>query len=122
MPRELVGEIGVDSGSVMIIDPGYLNDPMRWKPEKFLESVSKFEAEHNYHMASNMKRLYTEKSQLQKLVGNWDGFCKDADESNFEPREYAGGIITPTRHGDGGYPVYVTRDKEGRVKKMEIVF
>ncbi len=119
MAREYVGEVGVDSGSVMIIDPCYLNDPMRWKPEKFLEGVKKFEAEGNSHMAQNMQRLYKEKTELQNIISDWDKYCK---EENHEPREYAGGVISPTKDGDGGFPVYVHRNKEGRVTKMEIVF
>jgi len=122
MAREYVGEVGVDSGSVMIIDPCYLNDPLRWKVDKFEESAKKAEKEGNYPMASNMKRLATEKGQLKNLISNWDQYCKDSEIRKYQPCEYAGGVISPTRNGDGGFPVYVHRDKEGRVKKMEIIF
>ena len=122
MARELVGEVGVDSGSVMIIDPCYLNDPMRWKPKKFLEGVKKFKAEGNDHMAWNMERLALEKTELQNISSNWKAYCDDPKVQKHEPMEYAGGVISPTRNGDGGFPVYVTKDKEGRVKKLEIIF
>jgi hypothetical protein len=119
MARELVGEIGVDSGQVIIIDPGYLNDPKRWNPKRLLELAEEHFEKQEYNMGHNTKRLAKEKQELQNMILNWPEFCK---ESTHEPREYAGGVISPTRHGDGGYPVYVTRDKEGRVKKLEVVF
>jgi hypothetical protein len=122
MAREYVGEVGVDSGSVMIVDPCYLNDPMRWKPEKFLEGFKKFQKEGNDQMATNMQRLYTEKTELQNIISNWDQYCKDSEQRKYQPCEYAGGVISPTKDGDGGFPVYVHRDKNGRVKKMEIIF
>jgi hypothetical protein len=122
MAREFIGTVGVDSGSVMIIDPCYLNDPMRWKTEKFAESAEKADAEGNYPMASNMRRLFTEKTQLQNLISDWDKYCEDSKDRDYQPCEYAGGVISPTRNGDGGFPVYVHRDKDGRVKKMEIIF
>ena len=122
MARELVGEVGVDSGSVMIIDPCYLNDPMRWKPKKFLEGSKKYESEGDHRMAANMLRLATEKAELQNIISNWDNYCKDSKVQKHEPMEYAGGVISPTRNGDGGFPVYVTKDNEGRVKKLEIIF
>ena len=119
MARELVGEIGVDSGSVMIIDPCYLNDPMRWNPKKMGEMAIEHEKKGEDRMAWNSRRLEKEKTELQNIISNWKAYC---DEANHEPREYAGGVISPTRNGDGGFPVYVHRDKDGRVKKLEVVF
>ena len=117
--RELVGRIGVDSGSIMIIDPCYLNDPLRWNPEKLEKMAKVHEDKGEDRMAKNTYRLAKEKRELQNLISNWPQYCM---ESTHDPRAYASGIITPTRNGDGEYPVYVTKDKEGRVKKMEIIF
>lgn len=120
--RELVGEIGVDSGSVIIIDPGYLTDPSRWDIKNLLRLAREQEDKNEFPHASNTKRLAREKGELQNMILNWNKFCLDAQDSDHKPRKYAGGVITPTRHGDGGYPVYVTKDDEGRVKKMEVIF
>ncbi len=122
MKREYVGSIGVDSGSVMIVDPCYFNDPMRWNPKLISEMAIQNEKEGNIRMASNSRRIAKEKTELQNIVQNWNNFCADSAKANFEAREYAGGIISPTRNGDGEYSVYVTKDKDGNVKKMEIEF
>ncbi len=122
MKREFVGTIGVDSGSVMIVDPCYFNDPMRWNPKLISEMAIQNEKEGNIRMASNSRRIAKEKTELQNIIGNWNNFCADSAKANFQPREYAGGVISPTRNGDGEYSVYVTKDKDGNVKKMEIQF
>ena len=122
MARELVGEIGVDSGQVFIVDPCYLNDPLRWNPKKMLQFAKEHEKKGEDRMAANSYRLAKEKTELQNLIKDWSAVCKDSEQAKHEPRMYASGIISPTRHGDGGFPVYVHRDDEGRVKKMEIIF
>ncbi len=122
MKREYVGSIGVDSGSVMIVDPCYFHDPMRWNPKVISEMAIQDEKDGNTKMATNSRRLAQEKTELQNIVQNWYNVCIDAEKANFEPREYAGGVISPTRHGDGEYCVYVTKDRDGNVKKMEIEF
>lgn len=119
MTREYIGTCGVDSGSILIIDPCYLNDAKRWNPAKLVKLAEEYKKKGEDTSSVNCRRLATEKNQLQNILFDWKAYC---NESNHEPREYAGGVISPTRHGDGGFPVYVHRDKEGRVKKMEIVF
>ena len=52
---------------------------------------------------------------------DWDGFCNSLRDTEL-PTENNSGVLTDNRIGDGEYPVYVTKDKDGRVKKMEIVF
>ena len=118
--RELVGSIGVDSGSVMIVDPCYLNDVMRWNPKKMSEFAEEFEKKGEYDRAYNSRRMAKEKTELQNIASNWKKVCDDMEKGM--PREYASGIITHTKDGDGQYNVYVTRTSDGRVKKMEIIF
>jgi hypothetical protein len=84
MTRELVGHCGVDSGTILIIDPCYI----KHSPEIYDES-------------------------------KWGDFCMKLDNL---PKEICQGVVTTTRYGDGNYPVYVTKDSDGNVKKMEIVF
>lgn len=119
MKREYVGTCGVDSGSILIIDPCYLNDAKRWDPKHLEEMAEEHKLKGEDFMAKNTMRLAKEKRELQNLCFDWKAYC---NESNHEPREYASGVISPTRNGDGGFPVYVTKDKEGRVMKMEIIF
>ena len=120
--RELIGKIGVDSGLIMIVDPCYLNDTMRWNPKKILEIAEEMEKKGEYKQASNSRRIAKEKTELQNIASNWDQFCLDREIVKNEPTAYASGIVTPTRLGDGQYNVYVTRTSDGRVKKMEIIF
>ena len=120
--RELIGKIGVDSGLIMIVDPCYLNDVMRWNPKKILEIAEEMEKKGEYERAHNSRRIAKEKTELQNISSNWDQFCSDREIVKNEPTAYASGIVTPTRFGDGEYPVYITKDSDGRVQKMEIIF
>ncbi len=122
MKREFVGKIGVDSGSVMIVDPCYFHDPTHWDPQQIIQIATEEAKNGDCKTAINSMRLAKEKTELQNIIGNWDNVCIDAEKANFEPREYAGGVISPTRNGDGEYCVYVTRDRDGKIKKMEIEF
>ena len=89
MTRELVGYCGVDSGTILIIDPCYLNRiPELTDPDKWADACD---------------MIYPK-------------------GKNDLPKEIFQGVMTNTRFGDGHFPVYVTKDAEGRVKKMEIVF
>ena len=119
MTREFVGTCGVDSGSILIIDPCYLNEAKRWNPERLEKLAKEYKDKGDNFQFVNTMRLAKEKRQLQNMCFDWKAYC---EESNHEPREYASGVISPTRHGDGGFPVYVHRDKDGNVKKMEIIF
>ena len=122
MKRILIGKIGVDSGSVMIIDPCYLNDAQRWNPSNLLKMAEEHLAKGEIDRANHTKRFAQEKTELQNVTANWSGFCEDAKQADHKPRPYASGIVSPTRNGDGEFPVYATFDAEGRVKKLEIVF
>lgn len=118
MTRELIGHIGVDSGSVMLVDPCYFNDPLRWDTVKILELANEAKLNGNLKQYENSMRIYKNKKEIQNIVKDWDQYC---NEYKNEPRKYAGGIISPTG-GDGTFAVYITKDKTGKIKKMEIVF
>lgn len=92
--RKQIGQISVDSGLVMIGDPCYV--------------------------------IHTDKPKEQ-LGKNWEEFCKiigDKDVTNFSHRQQDGEMATVlyTPWGDGVYPIYATYSKNGRIKKVEIVF
>jgi hypothetical protein len=120
--KKLVGHIGVDSGSIMVIDPCYFNSPERWNLEH-LEKLEGFAKEHEakgeIRMADNTRRFAKEKREMHNIVADWDSYCT---ESTHTAREYAGGVITPTRNGDGQFPVYAHYDKDNKIKKLEVVF
>ncbi len=123
MSRELVGYIGVDSGSVMICDPGYCNqDSGPSNPENMIASGKKEMENGNYERGSHWVKVGEKNLEQKNILTNWKQFCDDSEKADFQPREYGLGVISSTRYGDGEFPVYVTKDKEGRVKKMEVIF
>ena len=98
MNWEKIGIFGVDAGLCWIGDPCYLSDgrgPMQ----------------------------------------NWDAFCKELDRHDKHPLDrhdkhpgaaqfyqFDQGLAVHTGYGDGTYPVYVKRSKEGRILGMLISF
>jgi len=90
---EKVGYIGVDSGQVMLIDPCYIKKD--------------FENEYGDKPGLNYSGA-CEASLSKKCCGNFGGndmaFC------------------TGTTHGDGVYPVFVRRNRNGRVTAIMIDF
>jgi len=120
MIKKLIGHCGVDSGMIMIIDPCYLHDVHRYV--KALPAMIKNnEKDPDKEFYDNAVRFYKSKQQAINITEDWKQLCKD-QEKNSEPQEYASGIISHTRGGDGSFPVYAYFDKENRVKKLEIVF
>ena len=87
------GFIGVDSGQVMLIDPCYIG--------------------------KDFANEYGEKAGL-----NYSGACEASLSKkhcgNFGGNDMA--FCTGTTHGDGVYPVYVKRNRSGRVVAMLIDF
>jgi len=51
----------------------------------------------------------------------WQEFCESLRDMNL-PQEAYSGVLTRTGWGDGEYPVYATKTKDGDIKKIEIVF
>ncbi len=119
--RELVGEVGVDSGTLFLVDPGYLTDGAHWKKQiPFLEKgAEREERAGNVPMANNLKRLVKEKTELVNLLFNWHEFVMKNMPRGIE--NCASGLIIPT-HADGGYKVYAIKNKAGEITKVEIIF
>lgn len=94
---ELAGRIGVDSGQVMLIDPCYIKEDFAGE--------------------------YGDKPAL-----NYAGACKaslsDKRCGNFGGNKHSNTLAfcSGTTHGDGVYPVYIKRDRHGRVTAMMIDF
>jgi hypothetical protein len=96
--RKHIGNFGVDSGQVLIVDPCYLDDWKTWDSTE----VS-FE---------NHKTLKGEFGYL--------GACGVTLSEGFG--EVESGVVSTTGYGDGVYPVFATITSDNRVAKLEIVF
>lgn len=102
--KEIIGYCGVDSGQIMITDPGYVH---YWQDKEFGERVP--DGEYSYAGACQ-----------RTLADGYDG------QLNY-PAGHAGiGVVSRTGLGDGYYPVYATIADLGnwgeRVIKLEIEF
>ncbi len=116
--RELVGTCGIDSGLIWIGDPCYI----RQHPQLYCGGQTVLDGKQPKEVRSFMGKneiAYDNKAKGIKLPDRWNELCKKLDG---EPQEMYSGIITTNHIGDGGFPVYVYKNKEGRVTKMEIVF
>jgi hypothetical protein len=102
LKRQRVGSIGVDTGGVCLIDPGYIYH----HPELFCTGQT---------IEDGKKKI--------KLPDKWDEFVKkrfDKNNTKHSAVEMYGGVFCQTQNGDGEYPVYVTKDKDGAPVKLEI--
>jgi len=99
--RKLIGHVGVDSGQIMICDPCYIDSS--WEKKEWGNSED-----------------FKKKCEENKGKFNYLGACAatlgEELAGQFDP-----GVATSSGYGDGEYPVYITY-KEGRVKKIEVVF
>lgn len=91
-----IGNFCVDSGQFIIIDPCYLKE---WKDGEY----DKKDNDYN-------------KCCEQTLHPNNGG------ETNMTNSPNVIFVASPTRDGDGVYPVYAIRDEKNQLKKIEITF
>lgn len=101
-----IGEVGVDSGQLMVCDPCYINS--EWK-----------------------KTDYTTKTtdeDLKKLKGEFSyaGACEatlgkeKAGQLNFKMGHAGAGVALSSGYGDGCYPVYATYNEDGRIVRITV--
>lgn len=96
---EDVGEVSVDSGTLLICDPCYLLS--HGLTEEALEEISQVTL-----------------GQPRKMCGPAVNTQHVGSEEQFPL-----GFVTTTGYGDGGYKVYVEKTaKEGRIKSITVVF
>ena len=90
-----IGSFGVDSGTVMIVDPCYVLDGEGKYPLSF---------GHNW-----------EEFVVMNLM--------DEDGNHLDSKQLHGemGVVSSTGYGDGVYPVYA-RMAEGRIMEIRILF
>jgi hypothetical protein len=93
---EKVGICGVDAGLIWIGDPCYILDKRPGGPD----------------LPENMK--------------DWNKFCDSVNDGATQFKYKSGhdgiGVVVPSGHGDGVYPVYIKKNKNGMVIEAKIVF
>ncbi len=119
MPREFVGQIGTDIASFILIDPCLLNDPKAKleRSTRLEQGIKREEAEGNQDRADNLRRIQKQDRESYNLTSNWKEYCNDLKGELVKP--YAGGLIFSTG-ADGGYNVYVNKNKAGEITKVEL--
>lgn len=90
---EQIGQIGVDAGIVWFGDPCYI----------------------------------LHKDQPYKELGsNWGDFCKTLDKNRHYEKGFTSfnslGICVETTHGDGTYPVFAKKNRDGRICEVKVMF
>lgn len=98
--RQQIGQVWVDSGQVMIVDPCYLSS---WDTSENDYSATYNDEEgpfkFSYNGACNATLSYKHAAQLEH-----------------------GAVASSTAYGDGSYPVFATYGNDGRIMKLEILF
>lgn len=90
---DLVGQIGVDSGQILVIDPCYILD------DEYNPNGEPTGGEYDSICRVTVKRP----NHGQVLTGGL-------------------GFATGTYYGDGVYPVYAERDSDGAIRRLVIDF
>lgn len=95
---DLVGYCGVDSGQLMITDPCYLDE---WVAD---ECGDKVKEKNNYSYAGACELT---------IADNKGG---QLNKTGIEV-----GVVFASGYGDGVYPVYCKKNKDGRVVEVKVV-
>jgi len=142
----LIGHVAVDSGQLMICDPGYIDS--QWENEDF-EDIRVYKNEHtsktltypkdftNYEVVlpeygKTMNVLISEHDwQIAESPAAKSGFsynaCANATlsedghgELSFKMGHTGAGLAFSTAYGDGLYPVYAHYDEEGVILSVTV--
>ena len=100
--KALIGELGVDSGQLVVCDPCYIDG--EWKNEKDFNP-------------ENPKHNFSYNACCQATIAK-----ERAGQLYYKLGRAGIGVAFSTGYGDGTYPVYATYNKEGRISKIEIRF
>jgi len=93
MKRKVIGQVDVDSGSILISDPTYINDEFSIEGDDIYDIYPDVD---RYRQISTKKTKHTFKMPIA--------------------------VTLQTGYGDGVYPVTAHYNKDGRIAKVEIVF
>jgi hypothetical protein len=149
--KKQIGEVGVDSGQILVCDPCYIDS--EWKHEevsfdrkykhndgtilqyrvnfeKYDSVIPKYGKDMNQILADKEAVEMPESPAQHEFSYNacCKKTCRDNEEENNGQLNYkmghAGvGVVTCSGYGDGVYPVIADiDDKTGRVKSITVVF
>lgn len=147
MGKELIGTVAVDSGQLMICDPCYISN--EWQDVPFRDVRAYKNAStgkiltYGKDFISYAEVIKPYKNSMNKLIasGTWveqepkrapisfsyDGACqrslsKQGGYGNlpFKAGHYGAGFAIRTMYGDGSYPIYAKKDKDGCVTQIII--
>lgn len=91
--KKVIGQVAVDSGSILISDPSYINDSFSIEGE-------------------NIYDIYPEQKRYKQIS------TKKSRNTNKIPLA----VTLRTGYGDGAYPVVATYNRDGVISKIEINF
>ena len=93
MKRKVIGQVGVDSGSILISDPSYIND-------------------HFSIEGDDIYNIYPERDRYRQI----------STKATKNTIKIPIAMKLQTGYGDGMYPVTAHYNRDGRIAKVEITF
>jgi len=153
LERFYIGEVGVDSGQLMVCDPCYISnewdrdvEPNFYFDRKYINKdgkVLEYEKDFPHYEASiesengkTMNELLASGEYTQIEVGedirnkgsfSYAGCCQATlsknhfGQLNYKLGHAGSGVVFSSGYGDGCYPVYGYKNKEGRIVKIEVI-
>lgn len=137
---EQIGEVGVDSGQLMVCDPCYIDsewqqhemEDTRLLKHKTTGEVYQYRVHfENYDSilldGKSVNDLIAEGTLIQienKPTGefSYDGACKATlTKESAGQLGFGLGVAFSSGYGDGVYPVYARKNKDGRIVEVRIV-
>lgn len=101
--QRVIGEVGIDSGQLVITDPGCIVD---------------FESDDAPKLAE-----YGQPARRSGYPYSFGGAClASSNKSGGGQLGTLSGVAVQTGHGDGQYPVWVNYAEDGRVERVIIEF
>ena len=149
MKIELIGEVGVDSGQLLLCDPCYIDS--QWEKEEF-EDIRIYKHKTTGKTLQYRKDFpnyeavipeYDKTMNQLNRTGEWEqdetthqpknsfsynACCKKTlssqtyGELEFKSGRSGAGVAFSTAFGDGVYPVYAVYGDDGSLLKVEVVF
>ncbi len=148
MTKKIIGHVGVDSGQLLLCDPGYIDS--EWEKEEF-EDIRVYEHKITKDRLtygkdfSNYEEVidqYGKTMNELEATGEWIDVQRPSSKQPFSYNACAGatlsdkghgqlyykaghpgvGVAFRTAFGDGVYPVVATYDDNGIISKVEVLF
>lgn len=118
MSRKYIGDVGVDSGQLMITDPCYVKDFDSQEDIDFYDSIPEGVDLNNHHNEQPLDKYPYTYGGASAASCNKDRAAVLSSSTGFT----GVGACFSTGYGDGMYPVYVEYNEEGRVKSITVEF